>query len=402
MKKRIVVTGLGVISPIGTGHVEFWKNLLAGRSGISRVEGFDTSQHATHDGGEIKSFDPAKYMSSRRSRLMGRASQLAVAAAQLALEDADLDIKNIDNSAVGISLGTTSGEAQEIEAIDKVWALQGEDQVDSKSIRQYPFDNIPSNLASTFRTKGPIRIFTTACAAGNYGIGYGYDMIQKGQADKMMVGASDAFSYVSFTGFNQLGAVAPEKCQPFDKNRKGMMVAEGAGIMILESLEDALKRKANIYAEIIGYGLSCDAQHMTDPHPEGIAQCILNAIHEAGISKENVDYICAHGTGTKHNDAAESAALHQVFGEKIRTIPVSSIKALLGHAMGAASAIEAIACCLAVKNDIIPPTFNHETPDAQCAIDCVPNKARKKKVNIALNNGFAFGGNNSCLVIKKF
>ena len=402
MKKRIVVTGLGVVSSIGTGHEAFWKNLLAGKSGISKVESFDTSKHPTHYGGEVKLFDPEKYMSPRKFCFMGRASQLAVAAAQLALEDADLNIKNSDNYTVGISLGTTLGEAQEIEGIHEVWVHQGEDKVDIKPIRQYACDNIPSNVAYTFRIQGPMRIFTTACASGNYGIGYGFDMIQKGQVDKMMVGGSEAFSYVSFTGFNQLGAVAPEKCQPFDKNRKGMMVAEGAGIMILESLQDAIKRKAKIYAEILGYGLSCDAYHITNPRSEGIAQCMLNAIHEAAISIEDVDYLSAHGSGTKHNDAAESAALHKVFGEKTKTVPMSSIKSMLGHTMGAASAIEAIACCLTVKNDIMPPTINYETPDPACDIDCVPNKARQKKVDIALNNGIAFGGNNSCVVIKKF
>lgn len=401
MKKRVVVTGLGVVSSIGTGHEEFWKNLLRGKSGISKVESFDTSKQISHYGGEIKNFRPNKYLKSRQCGLMGRASQLAGVATHLALEDAHLNVNEIKKYEVGVSLGTTGGEAQEIEAIDEAWALKGEDHVDLKAIRHYPFDNIPSNLANLFKLEGPIRIFTTACAAGNYSIGYGFDMMREGKTRKMIVGGSDAFSCLSFTGFNQLGAVAPERCQPFDKNRKGMLVGEGAGIMILELLEDALKRKAKIYAEILGYGLSCDAHHITNPRSEGIAQCMLNAIKEANISKEEVDYICAHGTGTKHNDAAESAAIHKVFEKKARTIPASSVKSMLGHTMGAALAMEAIVCCLVVKNDIIPPTINYETPDPECDIDCVPNKAREGKVNVALNNGFAFGGNNSCLVIKK-
>jgi 3-oxoacyl-[acyl-carrier-protein] synthase II len=402
MKNRVVVTGLGVVSSIGVGREEFWKNLISGKSGISKVEGFDTSAQATHFGGEIKNFEFSKYIKNRQANLMGRASQLAVVATHLALEDAGLTIKDIGRYEAGISIGTTGGEAQEIEEIDKIWATKGEGHVDVKSIRHYSFDNIPSNLGNFFNIGGPVRIFTTACAAGNYSIGYGVDMMQKGKIRKMIVGGSDAFSYLSFTGFNQLGAVAPEKCQPFDKNRKGMMVGEGAGIMILEVLEDALKRKANIYAEILGYGLSCDAHHITNPRAEGIAQCMLNAVKQTDIKLDDIDYVCAHGTGTKHNDAAESAGITKVFKEKTKDVPVSSVKSMLGHTMGAASAIEAINCCLVVKNDIIPPTINHETHDPECDIDCVPNKARSKKVDIALNNGFAFGGNNSCLVVKKY
>lgn len=402
MKKRIVVTGMGVVSSIGTGVEEFWRQLILGTSGISRIESFDTSKHCTHFGGEIKNFMPGKFINPRKSHFMGRASQLAIVATKLALQDAGISEDDLKDCTVGVSLGTTGGEAQEIEMIDKIWALMGEENVYKRRIRQYSVDHVPTNLANTFRIEGPIRMFTTACAAGNYSIGYGYDMLQKGKVDKMIVGGSDAFSYSSFSGFNQLGAVAPEKCQPFDKNRKGMMVGEGAGIMILEPLEDALARKARIHAEILGYGLSCDAFHITNPRPEGMAQCIAKALREAHIEQEDVDYVCAHGTGTRHNDAAESAALHKVFEHKIQGVPVSSIKSMLGHTMGAASAIEAIACCLAVKDNVIPPTINHELADPDCNLDCVPNKARRKKVNIALNNGFAFGGNNSCLVIKKY
>ncbi len=222
------------------------------------------------------------------------------------------------------------------------------------------------------------------------------------RADIILAGGSDPFSRISFTGFNQFSAVAPERCQPFDKNRKGMMVAEGAGVLVLETLESALKRNAPIYAEILGYGLSCDAQHMTQPSIEGISQCIIKAMNEAGINKDDVDYISAHGTGTLANDRAECAAIKKIFGQLYKRIPVSSIKSMLGHTMGAASALEAITCALVVKNNIIPPTINVETPDPECDIDCVPNEARNHKVNIALNNSYAFGGNNASLVLKKF
>ncbi|MBF0511238.1 MAG: beta-ketoacyl-[acyl-carrier-protein] synthase family protein [Candidatus Omnitrophica bacterium] len=400
--RRVVVTGMGVVTSIGVGIDEFWKNLLEGKSGISVVESFDTSKHATHKGGEIKNFNPCSYISPRKRALMGKASQLAIVAARLALDEARLDVKKLADLNIGISLGSTSGESQEIEAIDEIWSAQGEEKVGVHPIMQYPVDNIPSNLAHALGVKGPISIFTTACAAGNYSIGNGFDMIMTGRVDKMLVGGSDAFSYSSFTGFNQLGAVAPDKCQPFDKNRKGMIPAEGASVLVLETLEDALKRKANIYAEILGYGLSCDAEHITNPSSEGIAQCMQSALRGTGLVCEDVDYICAHGTGTRSNDVAESAAIRKVFGDKRGPLPVSSIKSMLGHTMGAASAIEAVACCLTVKNDMIAPTINFETPDPACAVDCVPNRSRQQVVHIALNNAFAFGGNNSCLVIRKF
>ena len=245
-------------------------------------------------------------------------------------------------------------------------------------------------------------MFGTVCAAGNYAIGYGFDVVKEGRADVAIVGGADSFSWVAFTGFNQFAAVAPDICQPFDKNRKGMIVGEGAGMLVLEDLENARARKANIYGEILGYGLSCDAFHMTNPQEEGIARCMENAFKDANINKDEVDYISAHGTGTVLNDKAECAAIKKVFGDRYRKIAVNSIKSRRGHTMGAASAIEAIACCLTLKHSIIPPTENYKTFDPECDIDCVPNIARKQKVNIALNSSYAFGGNNACLVLKKY
>jgi 3-oxoacyl-[acyl-carrier-protein] synthase II len=268
--------------------------------------------------------------------------------------------------------------------------------------RQLPVNTAAAIIPRALGLEGPNMLFSTACAAGNYAIGYGYDLIRLNRADVVLAGAADPFSRISFTGFNQLSAVAPDKCRPFDKNRKGMMVAEGAGILVLESLESALKRGSSIYAEIRGYGLSCDAYHMTTASVEGISACMKKAMQEADITVDAVDYISAHGTGTLANDRAECAAIRDVFGDRARTIPISSIKSMLGHAMGAASAIEAIACALAVQRDMIPPTINYETPDPECDIDCVPNHARIRTVHIALNNSYAFGGNNASLVLKKF
>ena len=395
----MVVTGLGVISSIGIGKDQFWENAVKGTSGITKVDLFDTSEQFTKVGGEVKNFNAEEYIDRRKLKFYGRASQLSIAASKMALEDAKLNLKDVDSERVSVFFGTTSGESQEIESIDKIWLKQGKEGVGLNSILQYPINNISSNVAVEFKVRGANRMFTNACAAGNYAIGYGFDVLQLEDTDYVIAGGSDVFSYIVFTGFNQLGAVAPEKCRPFDKNRKGIIPGEGAGVLILETLDNAVKRNAKIYAEILGYGLSCDAYHMTQPLQEGVRACMVTALKETGTKPDDVDYVCAHGTGTKFNDKNEAEAINNVFGD--RKVPVSSVKSMLGHTMGAASAIEAVTCCLSVKNDIITPTINFETPDSECNIDCVPNKSRSQKVNIALNNAFAFGGNNSCLVIKK-
>ncbi len=397
---RVVITGLGVISSIGNDWKEFWDNLLKGRTGISPVSSIDTSNHFTHYGGEVKYFDPLKFIPESKIHLFSRASQLAFVAMKLAFEDAKLTNDIISNIKTGICIGTTSGSVQTIEKIND--RLIKKEFPESELFFQLPTHTTPAMIAKELALKGPNFMFSTACAAGNYAIGYGFDLIRMKKADIVFAGASDPFSRISFTGFNQFKAVAPEKCQPFDKNRKGMMVAEGSAIVVLESLENAMLRGASIYAEVLGYGLSCDAQHMTQPSVEGIVRCMLKAMSESGIQREDVDYINAHGTGTPTNDKAESAAIKEVFGTRYKEIPVSSIKSMLGHAMGAASALEAVSCALTVKNDIIPPTINFETPDPECDINCVVNNPREYKVTIALNNSFAFGGNNACLVLKKF
>jgi len=401
MDKRIVVTGIGVVTSIGIGKDAFWEALINGKSGISRIESFDTKEFSTHNGGEIKNFHPEDFMSKRKVKRLGRASQLAIASAKLALKDSELDLENLDREKIGVAIGTTMGESQILERIDEAWVKYGEDAIDPQLIPRLPANVISSNVGIEFKLKGPNYLISTACAAGNYAIGYACDLIRKGVADIMLAGGADGFSRIAFTGFNRLLAIAPEKCQPFDKNRKGMMVGEAAGVVILELLESALKRKANIYAEVLGYGLSCDAHHMTAPHGPGIAKAMEKALKESGIKPQDVDYINAHGTGTPANDREECLAIKEVFGEYSKKVAVSSIKSMLGHTMGAASAVEAIACCLSVKFDKIPPTINFETPDPDCDIDCVPNVSRKTKVNIALNNSSAFGGNNACLAIKK-
>ncbi len=397
---RVVITGLGVISSIGIGWEDFWNSLLMGKSGISPVSSFDSKNHFTHNGGEVNNFKPEKFIKKEKLKSLSRASQLALSATQLAIKDAHLLDEEIPHVKIGTCIGITSGAIQVIEHIDD--KLVKNEEIGKDLFSQLPVHSTPGIIAKEFVIHGPNFTFATACAAGNYAIGYAYDLIRLKRADMMFAGASDPFSRISFTGFNQFSAVAPVKCQPFDKNRKGMIVAEGAGVLVLESLASALKRNVPIYAEVLGYGLSCDAYHMTTSSIEGIAECMRKALKEARCSTEQVDYISAHGTGTLTNDRNESAAIKEVFGPKYKKIPISSIKSMLGHAMGAASALEAIACALAAKNDIIPPTMNFETHDPECDIDCVPNEARKHTVNIALNNSYAFGGNNASLVLKKF
>jgi 3-oxoacyl-[acyl-carrier-protein] synthase II len=401
MSRRVVITGLGVISSIGIGWQDFWHNLLNGKSGISPVSSFDTVNHFTHNGGEVKNFKPEDFIHPEELRLYSRASQFALAAANMATEDANLSAKDFVNATVGTCVGTTLGSLQVVEIINEL-CITHKKNITDELVYQTPTHSTPAAVARQFDFRGPNIMFSTACAAANYAIGYGFDLINLGRADIMYVGGSDAFSKVGFTGFNQFSAVAPQRCQPFDKNRTGMMVAEGAGVLVLESLENVVRRRAPIYAEILGYGLSCDAQHMTQPSVDGIARSMKNALLQSGITVKDVDYISAHGTGTLVNDKTECAAIKDVFGPSHKKIPVSSIKSMLGHAMGAASALEAIACALVVKNDIVPPTINYETPDPECDIDCVPNEARKQKVDIALNNSYAFGGNNASLVIKKY
>ena len=400
MNKRVVITGLGVISSIGIGWNEFWDSLLMGRSGISPVTAFDTTNHFTHNGGEVRGFQPEQFIPVDHQKFMNRATQMALASAKLAVEDATFASDYLANHTVGVSHGTTLGAAQAIEDVDT--QLINKQEVQKELFYQMPPHTAPAAIAREFTCSGPHFMVSTACAAGNYAIAYAYDQIKVKRADIMIAGASDGISRIEYTGFNQFSAVAPERCQPFDKNRKGMMLAEGAGMLVLESLESAVKRKAPIYAEIAGYGLSCDAHHMTNASVVGIIECMRKAIREAGISTEDVDYISAHGTGTIANDRAECAAIKEVFGSLYNKIPVSSIKSMLGHTMGAASALEAIVCALSVKFNIIPPTMNYETPDPECDIDCVPNQSRKHNVSIALNNSYAFGGNNASVVFKKY
>src|SRR6188768_130705 len=398
-RSRVVVTGVGVVTSIGTGVDSFWRALLGGDCGIGPVESFDTSKYAVHIGGEVRNFDPSPYVKQLPVDRMGRASQLAIAAARLALKDAGLSPETLPADKVGVSLGTTSGEPTLIEQFDDAEVAGKREAIGREFIEQYPSHVIAAHVAAELGFGGPNIVIPTACAAGNYALANACDTLRTNEADVMLAGGSDCFSRITYTGFARLGAIAPERCQPFDKNRKGMVPGEGAAVLVLERYENAVARGARIYAELAGYGLTCDANHMTAPQGDGATRAMRLAIADAGIQPSDVNYISAHGTGTAVNDRVETAAVRQAFGDVAP--PMSSIKSMLGHTMGAASAIEAVACVLAVQNDALPPTINYQTTDPECDLDYVPNEARFAQVDVAMNNAYAFGGNNASVIFRK-
>ena len=402
-KLRVVVTGLGMVTSIGTGREQFWDALMAGRCGFGRVQSFDTSRYNVHLGAEIPDFNPHSHVLNLDPSTIGRTSQLAIAAARLALADGSFDVEKIDYTQAGICLGTTSGEPHFIERFDDHY-VQGEIRnVDQEFIRGYPCHVVPGHVATELGFAGEAMMIPTACAAGNYAIARACDVLRARKAQIMLAGGADCFSRITYTGFARLGAIAPEICQPFDRNRKGMIPGEGSALLLLELEEHALARGARIYCEVAGYGLSCDAHHMTAAHPqgEGASRAVALALRQSGIVPEEVDYISAHGTGTPTNDRLETIAMKRTFGETVaRRIPISSIKSMLGHTMGAASAIEAAVCALAIAHQQIPATMNLHVPDPECDLDYVPNVARKCSVKVAMSNAYAFGGNNSSLVFR--
>jgi len=401
-RQRVVITGIGVVTPLGTGREDFWAKILLGHCAFQPVSSFDTEGLPVSQGAEIRDFDPTSFGFSLDADSMGRASQLAVAASRLAIKDARLAIEDLDPSRLGVAMGTTSGEPLEIERYDDLEVAGELDRLDGRFISLYPCHMIAVHVAADLALTGPVDMIPTACAAGNYAIARAFDLVRSGRTDAVLAGGADCFSRITYRGFARLGAIAPEVCQPFDRDRKGMIPGEGAGVLVLEPLERALERGAPIYAEVLGYGLSCDAHHMTGAHPDGPARAMRRALASSSRAPEDVDYISAHGTGTPTNDRIESEAVKRVFGESARRIPISSIKSMIGHTMGAASAIEAAACTLAVACNLVPPTMNFKTPDPECDLDCVPNSAREHPVEVAMNNAYAFGGNNASVLFGKY
>ncbi len=393
---RVVVTGIGVVSAVGIGKEAFWRGLLAGKSGVSPITAFDPAACPVPIAAEAQDFRPEEHLEPEQVRAFGRSSQLATAAAKLALTDG-----GEPSGRCGVYIGTTMGEARMQDEACGAWVSGGRMAISGDLARRGADNVLAVNAARALRLDAECLCLPTACAAGNYALGHALDQIRRGRVRWALAGGADAFSRVAQAGFSRMLALTPDRCRPFDRDRKGIVVGEGAAVMVLEPLDAARLRGARVYAELKGYGQSCDASHMTIPHPDGAEAVMRRALAHAGASAADVDYVCAHGTGTRQNDLSECEAVARVFGARARAVPVSSIKSMLGHAMGAASALEAAACALAVAEGTIPPTINYETPDPGCPIDCVPNAARRVRVRLALNNAFAFGGNNCATVFSK-
>ncbi|HZK24930.1 MAG TPA: beta-ketoacyl-ACP synthase II [Oscillospiraceae bacterium] len=411
MKRRVVITGLGMVTPVGTGKTIFWDNLLAGKSGIDRVQRFNVDDYPTQVAAEVKDFNPADYMDKKESRRMDRFSQFAVAAARLAMADAKLESSEIDNQRVGVSVGSGIGGITTIQEQVQVLINKGPRRVSPFFVPMLIANMASAYISIEFGLKGPNTTIVTACATGTHSVGEAMKTIQLGAADVMVAGGAEAALVpVAFAGFCALRAMSscnddPQRAsRPFDSERDGFVMGEGAGIVILEELEHALKRGAKIYAEVAGYGLSSDAYHITAPDPDGAGAqlCMSMAIKDAGLRPEDVDYINAHGTSTQLNDKTETQAIKRVFGEHAYDLAVSSTKSMTGHLLGAAGGIEAIICALAIENGMIPPTINYEHPDPECDLNYVPNQAIARPVQTAMSNSFGFGGTNASLIIKKF
>jgi 3-oxoacyl-[acyl-carrier-protein] synthase II len=385
--RRVAVTGLGILSCAGRGKDAFWGSLLERRTGISPISSFSTEGLRSRLGGEIKDV-------KARS-----AKAYAAEAVRGALADAGLGPSRTAPERAGLALGTTQGEWLPIEAaLDRRARGGSEAALRQEAFPEFP-GSIPAAVARELGWRGPCIALTSACAAGNFALAYAYEKIVQGQADLMAAGGVDVLSQTNYIGFNRLLALAPEVCAPFSKGRKGMLPAEGCAVLILEELEAARRRGARIYAELLGCGMSSDGHHVTAPAADGVARALEDCLRRSGLEPGEVDYINAHGTGTPVNDKTETAAIKRVFGERAGRVPVSSIKALLGHAMGAASALEAAACCLALETGVLPPTANFTAGDPDCDLDYVPEGPRRTSPRVVLNNGFAFGGSNAVIAL---
>jgi 3-oxoacyl-[acyl-carrier-protein] synthase II len=395
---RVVITGLGPVSSIGVGASAFAAGLRAGRSGISRITSFDTTGFPHDKGGEVHDFAPNEVLRRLDPARWGRSAQFAAAAARLAAEDARLDTGALRPERAAAVIGTTSGESAVVEAITAEILADGYAALSPDLLEQFPAHRLAHGVSAELGLAGESLTIATACSASNYTIGYGYDLLATGEADVVFAGGADSVCRWAHAGFHRLGALAAEACAPFDRDRTGIITGEGGAVLLMETLAHAEARGAHVYAEVLGYGLNCDARHPVAPDAESIAACIRLAHRNASVSPSDVDYICAHGTGTPANDAVEARAIRDVFGES--PPPISSIKSMIGHTMGAASGFGAIATAIAIRAGVLPPTMNHRTPDPELAgLDVVPNEARPASVRVAQNNGFAFGGNNAIVML---
>jgi len=410
-QRRVVITGVGAVTPVGNTAEEFWQALLEGRSGIGPITRFDATGFETRIAGELKGFDPLKYIDKKDDRKFDPFLKYAVACAVMAVEDAALKTDRVDATRFGVLVGSGIGGLETL--LDNYEALRtkGPDRVSPFLIPMLIVNMASGAISMRVGAKGPNTAVVTACATGNHAIGDATKIIQRGDADVMIAGGAEAIIIpLAIAGFAQMKAMSTRNddpthaSRPFDAERDGFVCGEGAGIMVLESLEHASRRVARIYAEVVGYGMTGDAHHMTAPDPEGdgAARAMSAALRDAGLDPSAVGYINAHGTSTPYNDKFETLAIKRVFGEHARKLAVSSTKSMTGHLLGAAGGIEAIATTFAIHHGMLPPTINYEKPDPDCDLDYVPNHARKQEVEVALSNAFGFGGTNATLAFRKF
>jgi 3-oxoacyl-[acyl-carrier-protein] synthase II len=408
---RTVVTGMGVVAPNGIGIESFWRSITGGVSGVGPITRFDASRHDARIAGEVKGFDPLQWLEKKEVRKMDLFIQYAIAAAQMAYDDSGLKVTDENRERVGIVVGTGMGGLPNLEEVHKILLEKGPGRISAFFIPSIITNLASGQISMRFGMKGPNSCVCTACATGNHAIGDSLRIIQRGEADVMLAGGTEAvITPLTIGGFCAMKALSTRNdeptraSRPFDKDRDGFVMSEGAGLMVLESLTHAKRRGAKIYAEIVGYGMSADAYHITLPAPEGegAARSMRLALKDAGVAPPQVDYINAHGTSTPAGDVNETLAIKAVFNEHARKLAVSSTKSMTGHLLGAAGGVESVITVLALYHGILPPTINYEMPDPECDLDYVPNVARHAEVRHALTNSFGFGGTNATLVLKKF
>jgi 3-oxoacyl-[acyl-carrier-protein] synthase II len=409
--KRVVITGLGAITPIGKNLADYWDGLLQGRSGVGAVTLFDASEHACQIAAEVKNFDPHEYLDKKDAKRMDRFAQFGVCASIQTLTDAKLEINELNADQVGVLIGTGVGGLRVMETQNENLLTKGPKKVSPFTIPMMIANMAAGLTAIHTGARGPNSCTVTACAAGSHAIGDAFRLVQGGYAKAMICGGAEAaVTPLSFAGFCSAKALStrndiPGKAsRPFDRDRDGFVMGEGSGILLLEELGQALERGARIYAEIVGYGMTCDAYHMTSPVPggHGATKAIELALADGNLNPNQVDYINAHGTSTQANDSNETKAIKKALGERASQIPVSSTKSMTGHLLGGSGGIEAVATVMAIANNRVPPTINLENPDPDCDLDYVPNSSREQKVNVALSNSFGFGGHNVTLAFKKY
>jgi 3-oxoacyl-[acyl-carrier-protein] synthase II len=410
-KRRVVITGVGAVTPVGNTADEFWAALVAGRSGIGPITRFDTTGYATRIAGELKGFDPQKYIDKKDDRKFDLFLKYAVACAVMAVEDAGLKTDRVDATRFGVLVGSGIGGIETLLDNYEILRTKGPDRVSPFFIPMIIVNMASGVISMRFGAKGPNSSVVTACATGNHAIGDAMRIIERGDADVMIAGGSEAIIIpLTIAGFCQMKAMSTRNddptraSRPFDAERDGFVCGEGGGLVVLESLEHARKRDARIYAEVVGYGMTGDAHHMTAPDPEGdgAARAMAAALRDASLEPSAVGYINAHGTSTPYNDKFETIAIKRVFGDHAKKLAVSSTKSMTGHLLGAAGGIEAIATAFALHHGVLPPTMNYEKPDPDCDLDYIPNQARKQDVEVALSNAFGFGGTNATLAFKKY